>query len=63
MIITVSPVIESPKGFGFGVFLGDNKKGFQFETEKGAKRGRAKFIKDAKSRGMKIAYGQNEEYK
>jgi len=62
MIVTVSPVIESPQGFGFGAFLGDNKKGWQFETEKHATMARAKFIKGLKGQGIKVAYGKAEEY-
>ncbi len=62
MIVTISPVIESPEGHGFGAFMGDSKKGWQFKTEKHATIARAKFIKGLTSKGIKVAYGKAEEY-
>lgn len=53
-MISISKVYPKEKDWAFVVTIADIDKGFRFGTEKGARRGRAKTLKELKLQGHKV---------
>ena len=57
--ITFSKVVPSSEdgaNFSFTLLIGDNSKSYTFESESGAKRGRAKMFRAVKKDGHKVTF-------
>lgn len=58
MQVLVSPVQKLKNSHIFGIMVNNHTKEYEFETRKGASRGRALLIKQLKSKNIKVLFGE-----